>query len=268
MADKWILSRLTEVVLVVTQHLENYQFSAAGEVLRDFTWNEFADWYLEIAKIQRLTESQKESTDTILLCILRHLLIMWHPFMPFVTEEIWKNMPGVFSLLMIESWPVNLSFQDKEAERQFHLLRDIIVAIRNIRGEYKFSPSQKLHVALKVRDEKTEERIKEEKQMMERMARLEELLVEQGEKEVIPGTAYADCGPVGVYVAVLNKEKEQERLSKELEEVRQYLVVLDAKLANTEFVTKAPEKVVHDMKAKQTEAQSKLQAIEEQLAEL
>ena len=104
--------------------------------------------------------------------------------------------------------------------------------------------------------------------IIERMAKLEELLIEQGEKEVILGTAYADCGPVGVYVAVLDKEKERERLSKEWEEVRQYLSVLEGKLANTEFITKAPEKVIGEMKQKYREAQNKYQALEEQLAEL
>ncbi|MEK7615411.1 MAG: valine--tRNA ligase, partial [Patescibacteria group bacterium] len=113
LADEWILNRLAQVTHRVTEQLENYEFSQAGELLRDFTWSDFADWYLEIAKVQR-ESAHKENTERILLHVLKTLLKLWHPFMPFVTEVIWKEM-GTDGMLLIESWPVVSSTRNDSA---------------------------------------------------------------------------------------------------------------------------------------------------------
>ena len=127
----------------VTEKLEAYEFSAAGETLRDFTWSEFADWYLEIAKLQLIDPALKKNTEQILLYLLKRLLILWHPFMPFVTEEIWKVFP-VDEPLLIHAWPKTAPKKDKEAEEQLAILRDVIVAVRNLRSQYHVEAGKKI----------------------------------------------------------------------------------------------------------------------------
>ena len=141
LADRWILGRLSEVTKEVTDHCEKYEYSLAGEKLRDFTWNEFADWYIEIAKIQN--QNQNGSSDSVLLYVLQSILKLWHPFMPFVTEEIYKQFNA--GQLIIASWPesqMNLSASDK---RHFELLQSIVSGIRNIRANYSIAPNKSVN---------------------------------------------------------------------------------------------------------------------------
>ncbi|MFH0857041.1 MAG: valine--tRNA ligase, partial [bacterium] len=156
LADKWILEKLDNVINSVTADIENYRFSQAGEILREFTWNDFADWYIEISKFE-----ENENKDRVLKFILRALLKLWHPLMPYVTEKIWEEM-GNDKMLIVEKWP-ELSFRtepsealakDGEAEesvlagKNFNIIIDIIKSIRNARSQYKINPSQKIKAVI------------------------------------------------------------------------------------------------------------------------
>jgi len=140
--DKWILAEFSTLVSEVTDHFEKYQYSMLGEKLREFTWNKFADVYLENAKVQ-----SGQTTNEILLFILERLLILWHPFAPFVTEEIYKKFDS--GMLMIQNWPKSPECKMTEAEtRQFALKQSIIERVRLVRAEKNLPWREQININL------------------------------------------------------------------------------------------------------------------------
>lgn len=248
LADKWILSRLSGVSAAVTRHLEAHEFSAAGEALREFTWNDFADWYLEIAKIEK-------GKDEILLYVLERLLTLWHPFMPFVTEEVWKQF-GTNSFLMVEEWPEAGKAKDEKVEKEFTKLQEVIVDIRNLRSTNKIAPTEQLGV--EVLDKKI---AKAYSSVIYALSRTREVDPAMDKKSV-------SSTNVVVYLPSVDAGKERVRLTEELEQTRAYVVSLDGKLGNVEFTSKAPGKVVDGMRAKKSEAEAKAAELEKQLKSL
>ncbi|EKD33146.1 MAG: hypothetical protein ACD_76C00085G0009 [uncultured bacterium] len=297
LADQWILERLDETAGEATKRLENFEFSGAGELLRDFTWSEFADWYLEIAKIQLANPSLRDNTDKILLFALERLLVLWHPFMPFVTEEIWKQFDSG-ELLMVHEWPklkvisqrlIRLwrrGFQPEagpplverfEVGEQFNHLREIIVAIRNLRAEYKIPAAEKVKVA--IFDSEFAKMISEQAEIIKTLARVSELAIQSaGEKPPFAhngasegrpeNSASAVSGTAQIYLpltGLVDTAKERARLQKELAEAEKYLQNMERQLANKEFIAKAPEKVVADMRQKFADAKARVSTIQNQI---
>ncbi len=254
LSDKWILGQLEAVQYKVSTALNGHSFSFAGETLRDFTWNELADWYLEIAKI----EGNKEN---ILNYILNTLLKMWHPFMPFVTETIWREVYGDASMLMVEKWPGSKDHIDHD-EVDFNDIQRLIVALRNKRAEYKIEPAKKIE-AMVVTSEK-QSLIQENVALFLRLANLETLTVNEEQKD--GWISFVDSG-VEVYLNVsgaVDKEKEITRLQKEIEKVAPYVTSLTAKLSG-EFAKSAPPAIVEKERAKLAEAEEKLKNLEQEL---
>ncbi|OGL99938.1 valine--tRNA ligase [Candidatus Uhrbacteria bacterium RIFOXYC12_FULL_57_11] len=242
LADRWILSRLDATLASVTKKLAAYEFSAAGEELRDFTWNDFADWYLEIAKIQ-----DRAATDPILLHILEAVMRMWHPFMPFVTEQIWSSFKE--TTLMIEAWPVAGGMHDEAVEREFAVVQEAIVTIRNIRATQKVGPAKKVSVTV------SEASLLAYAETIKWLARVEELTL--GDKQGIQ-----------LVLGTMDVEAEHKRLTAERDQLYAYVTATEARLANAEFAAKAPEKVVAQMRSRRDEAAAKLAAIKAQLDEI
>jgi len=275
LSDKWILSRLNETIKTVTENIEKFNFSYAGEVLRDFTWGELADWYLEIAKI----EGDK---DTILNYILETILKLWHPFMPFVTETIWTDMGhGTHNtehdMLMVSGWPSVIARSEVRATRQsnsndFNLVKDIISGIRSLRADYKIDPVKKLKVVISAG--KKEKLIEENSKVIIGLARLESLEygrlpAEEAGKPV--GSVGFVVGEVEVFVdlsGVVDLEKEKARLKSEIENLEKYLRGLEMKFGNESFVKNAPKEVVEKEKAKMEEAKNKIIKLKGQLLSL
>lgn len=141
LADRWILSRLNDITQIVTNYIEKFEFSPAAEKLYDFTWHELADWYLEIAKVEK-------DKDDVLSHILTTILKLWHPFAPFVTEAIWQEIFGQPAMLMIEPWPKTIDTKNEAVEKEMKLIQDIISAVRNFRAENKISKTTVLNCAL------------------------------------------------------------------------------------------------------------------------
>lgn len=270
LADKAILAKLNETVVEVTLDIEENRFSMAGEKLRDFTWGYLADWYLEIAKIEG-------NKSEILNYILINLLKLWHPFMPFVTETIWQEVYGVDGrMLMAQSWPYGketktqpLYFGDlesQEALKQFSVLQDIITTIRALRSDYKIGPAQKVAASVSVQGVETH-LISDNSEVVAYLGRLESLQtthpLEKGVAKIV--------GEYEVkldFSSALDVDKEKVRLTKEFEETKKYVIGLDKKLSNEEFVKNAPPAIVEGEKNKLKEAQEKLEKISKQLEEL
>jgi valyl-tRNA synthetase len=261
LADKWILDKFSQVTKEATNDLENFNFSQAGDKLREFTWSDFADWYLEIAKIEG-------NKDEILLYILENLLILWHPFVPFVTEKIWESFSQ--ELLMMEKWPeVKTESRKQKAEKSvdkdIKLIQDIIVAIRNLRAEYKIEPAKKLNVIISAGSKM--EILEENAEIIKGLRTgVRELNIEK--KIVKPkGWVELDAG-VSIYIdlaGAVDIVKERERIQKEISETEKYAKSLESKLNNKEFVSKAPENIVSQEKEKLKQQVEKLANLEKQI---
>jgi len=244
-ADEWILNLLHAEVQAQTKLLETYQFSQAGERLRDFTWNELADWYLEIAKIEK-------GKDEILLYILQTILKLWHPFMPFVTEELWKNLNH--DMLMIQNWP---EAKGKTRPNDFVLVKDIIAMIRNLRAENKIAPSQKINATIIAG--KQEKIVSQNIEIVKGLARLENCdVMKTGERPTQSLTKA--IGGLEIHLLV-DDSGQQEQIAKEIGSVENYISQIEKKLANKEFVKNAPKEIVDAEKEKLVAQQEKLNVL-------
>ncbi|MBP9762467.1 valine--tRNA ligase [Patescibacteria group bacterium] len=249
LADQWIETRLADVVASVTKKIEDYQFSSAAEELRDFTWSELADWYLEIAKVEK-------GKSALLRRVLKAVLILWHPFMPFVTEEIWR-LVGYEGLLALAAWPVlPVVAGEQGIQTTFAPLQAIVTDIRRVRAEQGVDASKQLECALIVSGSQ-QAAIETNADWIKRLANLSSLVCVTDLPE---GWATFTSGSMTGALnldAVIDRAAEQEKAKKELAEVEAYLTSLAQKLANQEFTSKAPAHVIDGMKQKQADALAK-----------
>lgn len=255
-AEKWVLSRLNGVVKEVTEHLNNFEFSQAGEKLRAFTWDEFADWYLEINKIQ--------PNQAIVAAAYSTLLKLWHPFMPYVTEELWPNFGE--DLLMISAWPkADKKNIDRKAEKDFEILKNIITAIRGMRADYKIEPVKKIS-AIVYGGTRTKF-LQEQEEIIEALARVEKLEIKKSGGKPAQSAGIVAAG-IEIYLplaGLVDFGKEKARLGKDLAEAEKYLAVLEGKLTNRAFLSNAPKELVIGEKDKLKLQKEKVRKIKDQL---
>jgi len=274
-ADKWIINELKKLVTEVTADLEKYNFSLAGEKLQDFTKNDFADWYLEVAKF----ETNQTEKNIILSKILTDILKLWHPFIPFVTEEIWSNL-NKDKLLLIETWPTLESWNEiinkdsKNADETngaesyiFMKTQAIITAIRNLRAENKIEPTKKLKTIIYAGT--AYDLIKNEKILIKNLRTgVGELIIEKdGEK---PKEAlYTIIDGIEIYlINEIDKDAEQKRVLTELENLKKYSTNLEQRLSNKDFIAKAPAQIVEVEKEKLAKAKISILEMEKHLENL
>jgi valyl-tRNA synthetase len=258
-ADRWITSRLNETVREVTEKLATFQFSQAGEMLRDFTWTEFADWYVEIHK--------REGNDAVLREVFMTLLKLWHPFMPFVTELLWEKLGGE-GLLMVALWPAPQGESDVEAEKIMGGLQDVVSAIRSIRADYKVSMDKFIEAVVEA--PLYAEEFNAFEPVIKMMTRVEKLKI-AGEIAAPEQSATVTVGANTISIplaGLIDFDKEKKRISDDVAATKKFAAGIEARLNNQEFVGKAPEKVVEGEKAKLAEAKAKLEKLEAQLEEL
>ena len=258
LSDTWILDQLDCVVKSITNNIEQFAFSPAGEDLRDFTWNDLADWYLEIAKVEG------DKSD-ILNYILNTILKLWHPYMPFVTEAVWKEVYGEDEMLMVEKWPAYAKASAGKPESDFEMVKQIVVGIRSLRSEYNIPPVKKLNIAVNGGEKQI--LIEESIEIIKALARVEN--IEFVSEKPDGAVGFVESG-IEVFIDLagsVDTEKEKERLAKEIDNVEPYVVSLEKKLAG-DFAKKAPEAVVEAEKKKFAEAKEKLEKLKEQLSAL
>jgi valyl-tRNA synthetase len=253
LADRWILARLSEVTTSVTNKIETYQFSAAGEELRDFTWGDLADWYLEIAKVEK-------GKEAILSHILKSILALWHPFMPFVTEHVWKTMGGEGQLI-IAPWPAQLNVAPAP---EFEVIRTLVTDMRRLRAEQGIEPVKQVEFAI-VASADVKKLVQENLEVVQQLARASSVAfvdtVASGWATTVSGSVTIGLNTAGT----VDVAKEREKAQKEMEMTAKYVDALNKQLANTEFVSKAPASVVDGMKQKLGEAEAKLKSLEEKV---
>ncbi|NCN07861.1 valine--tRNA ligase [Candidatus Falkowbacteria bacterium] len=261
LADKWILSRLSQTIEGVNKNMASYNFSLAGESLQQFTRDEFADWYLEIAKVEK-------NKDEILLYILQNILKLWHPFIPFITEELWQNFTSD-KLLMIEKWPEAEFKIDEKSITDIKRIQDLIVNIRNLRSENKVEPAKKVAVTVIVGE--NEILVNNESAVIKNLARCESLTVMASGEKPVNNVGTVTTDGLEIYLdltGIIDTVAETERINKDIIETEKYIASLKAKLANEEFAANAPEVVVNGEKEKLKTAEEKLAKLQNQLNNL
>lgn len=261
LADKWILAKLSELVAFATKNLDKYNFSAAGEEIGRFMRDDFADWYLEISKIEiKNNLENKEIKDIILIYSLKTLLKLLHPFTPFVTEEIWSKFNG--TILMTEKWPKFLFKAEKKDIADFNLIKNSIVAIRNLRAENKIEPAKKIKAIFV---SKKTDLFKKEAEIIKKLGRLEDLVIEiknTKDKQVI--SAFIDGLEIHLPAGdLVDAKKELARIEKEIKESEKKIIEAGRNLANKNFMERAPKEIVAETMEKLKNGRDAIKKLEE-----
>ena len=258
--DKWIISRLNQVADTVADALDNYRFNEAAGALYQYVWHEFCDWYLEAVKpalYGNQGEEQKEATLGILWHVVKETLILLHPFIPFVTEEIWDKLPGAEGSIMSTSYLADrpedkIRRKDAEAEEKMKSVIEIITGIRNIRGEMNIQPSLALDVIIHCPEENIRTLLNEQQDLIFNFARLNSMKVKQdGERPKSAASAIVSGATIFVSLeGIIDFAKEIKRLEKEMGKITKELSQIQKKLNNDDFLAKAPADVVAKVKEK------------------
>ncbi|MGL6146415.1 MAG: valine--tRNA ligase, partial [Macrococcoides caseolyticum] len=273
LADEWILTRLNETIADVTRLAEKYEFGEVGRVLYNFIWDEFCDWYIEMSKIPMNGEDevQKQMTRSVLSYTLDSIMRMLHPFMPFVTEHIWQNLPVTGDSIVTASWPVvKPELSNEQSKRDMEQLMEIIRAVRNTRSEVNTPMSKQIPMMIKTNSEAISERLETERPFIERFCNPSILTISTDVEipEEVITTAVTGGSVILPLEGLIDMEKEIARLEKELEKWQKELERVDKKLSNEKFVAKAPEKIINEEKEKQALYTEKYNSVQERLNQL
>jgi valyl-tRNA synthetase len=282
MEDRWILSRLSTVSELLTTLLSRYQFDAATRALRDFTWNEFCDWYLEMIKPRLRDEAQRPAAQRMLVGVMDTLLRMLQPFTPFITEELWQrlneiapergllNPQAAADSVMIAAWPeLPKDWQDASLESRFERLQDTIVAVRNVRAVYNIGPTTPLTLYMRCPSEVAAD-MQDVSDQFDNLAKTV-LQAAGADVERPPASAnfaLADADGFIPLEGVIDVKAEIKRLEKEADKLRGFILGHEKKLANEGFVQKAPEHVVADVRETLANLKSQLESIEQIIRQL
>lgn len=268
--DQWIVSRFNTVTKEVTENLDKFELGMAVSKLYDFIWDDFCDWYIELAK-RPLTggdEAAAQNTRQVLVWVLTNTLALLHPFMPFVTEEIWQSLPHQGEALIVAPWPEyeeGRAFPQAEAEMK--KVMELITAVRTRRSEMNVPPSKKAHLAIEAADTAAFEA---EKEAIARLAYCSGVEVAQSVPQA-EGSVTVITAACRAYLPMddlVDKKAETARLTKELEGAKKQLATAEAKLQNEKFISKAPQKVIDGVKDNAEKLREKVRGIEEALAAL
>lgn len=272
-ADAWILTRLNETIEQVTRLAEKYEFGEVGRALYSFIWDDFCDWYIEMAKLPLYgdDEDAKKMTRSVLAYVLDHTMRLLHPFMPFITEEIWQNLPHEGESITIASWPVvKPELSDEDRSQQMKLLVDMIRSVRNIRAEVNTPMSKAVPLYISTKDAETAAMLEKNRQYIERFCNPETLTI--GEGVQAPGKAMsAVVTGAELFLpleGLINVEEELARLDKELKKWESEVKRVQGKLSNERFVANAPEAVVAAEREKEKDYLEKHATVEKRMEEL
>ena len=276
--DRWILSRLSRVTQTVAEALDSYRFNDAAAEIYNFVWHQFCDWYLEAIKpalYEKEGPQKKETTLGVLWRVMHDTLILLHPFMPFVTEEIWHQLPGTQGSIMKAVFPAGQKDsaeirRDNEAESEMDLLIELISAVRNIRGEMSISPSLNLTAAVQTQETHIQTTLEQHQGMLINLAKLDNFsVIESAEKPKSSATAVVGGATVFVPLeGIIDFGKEAQRLEKEMNKLSKELEVLSKKLKNEGFLNKAPSNVIEQVRAKHSDLQEKQKKLESHIGRI
>ena len=270
-ADKWVLSKLNTLIAEVTENLEKYELGVAVAKIYDFLWDTYCDWYIELTKARLYSDDteQKQTALQVLVYVLDQTLRLLHPFMPFITEEIWQSLPHEGEALIVAEWPkyrAEMAF--KAEEDQMESVMNAIRAIRNRRAEMNVPPSKK--AALYILTTKPQV-FTEGEGFLQRLAYADKVVLLNAEPDNLDGMVTITTAEAKLYIPMgqlVDIAKELERVSKELEKVRKNLASLEGKLNNENFVSRAPEAVVNAEREKAAKVKELIVQLEQSEAAL
>ena len=274
LSDRWLLSRLDSLIAGVEDSMQKYELGIAAQKLYDFIWGEYCDWYIELVK-HRLYDRGSKTGDTarrVLHYGLDRLLRLLHPFMPFITEEIWQHLPHEGETITLAEWPKSDgSFRDEKAEQQMEAIMEAIRAIRNIRAEMDVAPSRKANVIIVSERKETRDLFANNSVYIERLAAASKVTVREDKGGIPSDAVSAVIEGAQIYIPMeelLDIEKEIERLEREKERLEKELERVNGKLSNKGFVEKAPAEVVDAEKEKLKKYQDMMAKVQERLKSL
>ncbi|ENY5569382.1 valine--tRNA ligase [Staphylococcus pseudintermedius] len=272
-ADQWILTRLNETIDTVIQLSDKYEFGEVGRVLYNFIWDEFCDWYIEMSKIPMNgdDEVQKNVTRSVLSYALDRIMRLLHPFMPFVTEHIWQNLPHEGESIVTSAWPtVDASLVFEESKDVMEQLVEIIKAVRQSRLEVNTPLSKEIPIKIQAKNETIQQLLKTNQHYLERFCNPSTLEIET--QIDIPDKAMTTVVAAGEVIlpieGLIDMDKELERLEKDLQKWQKELDRVNKKLSNENFVNKAPEHVINEEKEKQVKYQEKYDGVKARIEQL
>ena len=266
--DKWIISKFNTLAKEVNENLEKFELGVAASKLYDFIWDVYCDWYIELTK-PRIAEGgdTKASAQAVLVWVMQGMLKLLHPFMPFITEEIWQVLNNESSSIMVSSFPVyDEKYLFKTEEEDFSRIIDAIKAVRARRTEMNVPPSVKAKIFIETQ---YTDLFRGCGIFFEKLASASEIEVSEKCEVEDAVTAVTDCARLFIPLdQLVDKEKETARLEKEKAKVQKDIDFLSGKLNNQGFLAKAPEKLIEAEKAKLAKAQEKMAKIEQSMAGL
>lgn len=272
-ADRWILTRLNETIEQVTYNTDKYEFGEAGRYLYNFVWDDFCDWYIEMAKLPLYggNEEEKRTTRSVLAHVLDQTLRMLHPYMPFVTEEIWQRLPHDGDSITVQAWPEPVeAYHDEEAVEAMRLIKDVIRSVRNIRAEVDTPMSRKVDMIVQPANDEALHRLENNRHYLERFCNTSSLTIDR--QATAPEEAMtAVVTGAEVYLpleGLIDVEKEIARLEKELEKWESEVALVQRKLSNEGFVNNAPEAIVEKERKKEKEYIENRNRVQERLNQL
>jgi valyl-tRNA synthetase len=275
--EAWIMSRLQQVIRETRTSLDSYAFDQAANTLYQFIWHEFCDWYLELIKPQlydKEAAAARRRCQSILLKVLSAVLRLLHPFMPFMTEEIWQQLPGVQGSIMVAPYPQpDAQFDHPEAEAEMNLVMATLTAIRNIRGEMNVPPGTQVEVFLHSPEAGAMETLNRHRQSIQILGRIRDLHCNAAAgPPAAAAKAVVDSVDIFMPLAgIIDFAEEAKRLDRELEKLSKEVTQAQRKMSNEDFLAKAPAEVVAKEQAKlqaQTDKLNKLKSHRERIKEL
>ncbi|MDY2987253.1 MAG: valine--tRNA ligase [Peptoniphilus sp.] len=272
--DKWILTKYMETVESLTTKIDKYEIGLAANDIYDFIWSDFCDWYIEMVKPRLYGEDEetKKAAKATLIYVLKGILKLFHPFMPYITEEIWNHIPSENGALIVESWPVveeSLKFETEKKDIDY--IKDIIRLIRNRRQEMNIENKNKSQTVIKVLNQDAGRAVEENKGHLLNLAFSESVSVEDESFEMDSENVSIVVDGAEIFLPLndlVDYNKEYERLNNEREKTISEIKRASSKLANEKFVSKAPEKLVQEERDKLESYEAILKTLEERIAEV
>jgi valyl-tRNA synthetase len=258
--DRWIISRFNEVAAEVTENMDKFELGIAAQKVYDFAWSEFCDWYIELVKprLYGNNSRSKKAALYVLTATLKGTLKLLHPFMPFITEEIYTHITDDEETIVLSSWPeYDEALKDKDAEDKLGTIIEAIKSIRNVRSEMNVPPSRKAKVMVVAESGNTREALQEGMLFFEKLAGASTVELMDDKNNIPEDAVSAIIHGAEIYMPLedlVDIAKEIERLSKEKERLEKELERVDSKLGNEKFISKAPANVVEEEKSKKPES--------------
>jgi valyl-tRNA synthetase len=269
--DRWILSKLNDAAVAVRENLDRFELGEAARSIYEFIWDDFCDWYVELSKnaLYKGSPEERLQTQRVLVYVLTSALQLLHPFMPFITEEIWQKLPHKGETIVLADYPAyREDFADAEAAADMGMMIGLIKAIRNLRAEMKVPLGQKAKVIIAAQS-REQQIITAAAGYLEKMAAINEIDFIALNDDAPKGAATAILGDIRIYLplaGLIDMDKEKARLTKETVNTEKEITRLSGKLNNDGFLSKAPAEVVTGEREKLAAAEKRLLGLKETLA--